>query len=215
VQRLRRAPLAGLTADALETPSRSHPWLEWKVRAWLSCGLARSWSSTTTDGSERSWRRSSARTGYRTVEAGSGEEALKAAGEEELGAVLFDVHLPGLSGHEVCRKLRDRAGGGPPILFVSGERTESFDRVGGLLVGGDDYLVKPFSPDELLARIRSLIRRSEAGASRTRLTRRQTEILQLLAAGFDQEEIAARLDVSSHAVRGDLKDILSKVALPV
>jgi DNA-binding response OmpR family regulator len=151
--------------------------------------------------------------GYRTVEAASGEEALEAAGEEEVGAVVLDIHLPGLSGHEVCRKLRARAGTGLPILLVSGERTESFDRVGGLLVGGDDYQVKPFSPDELLARIRSLIRRSEAGASRTRLTRRETEILQLLAAGFDQEEVAAQLDLSPHAVRGDLKDILSKVAL--
>jgi len=152
--------------------------------------------------------------GYRTVEATSGEEALEAAGEEEPSAVVLDIHLPGLSGHEVCRKLRDRAGGGLPILLVSGERTESFDRVGGLLVGGDDYLVKPFSPDELLARIRSLIRRSEARPSRTRLTEREAEILRLLAAGFDQVEIAGRLDMSSHAVRADLRDILSKVALP-
>ena len=80
-----------------------------------------------------------------TVEAASGEEALKAVHAKEPAAVVLDVRLPGLSGHEVCRKLRNRPGGGPPVLFISGERTEAFDRVGGLLLGGDDYLVNPTS----------------------------------------------------------------------
>jgi DNA-binding response OmpR family regulator len=149
--------------------------------------------------------------GYRAVEAGSGEEALEAARAEEPAAVVLDVHLPGLSGHQVCREPRDRIGGGPPVLFVSGERTESFDRVGGLLVGGDDYLVKPFSPDELLARIRSVIRRT-ASPVREELTEREREILRLLAEGLDQEEIAERLGLSSQAVRSDLGGILGKVA---
>jgi DNA-binding response OmpR family regulator len=150
--------------------------------------------------------------GYRTVQAASGEEALEAARAEEPMAVVLDVRLPGLSGHEVCRELRDRPGGGPPVLFVSGERTESFDRVGGLLVGGDDYLVKPFPPDELTARIRSLIRRAQERL-RSRLSEREKEILRLLAEGFDQEAIAARLEVNPSAVRADLRDIFSKVVV--
>jgi DNA-binding response OmpR family regulator len=151
--------------------------------------------------------------GYRAVEAGSGEEALEAARAEEPQVVVLDVHLPGLSGHEVCSHIRELPGGGPPVLFVSGERTESFDRVGGLLVGGDDYLVKPFPEDELLARIRSLIRRSEERASRSRLTERETEILRLLAEGLEQEAIAKRFEVSPKAVRADIKSIVRKVAV--
>jgi DNA-binding response OmpR family regulator len=62
-------------------------------------------------------------------------------------------------GYEICRRLRDRYGDAVPVLFVSGERTEAVDRLAGLLLGGDDYLVKPFEPDELLARVTSLLRR--------------------------------------------------------
>jgi len=70
------------------------------------------------------------------------------------------VRLPDLSGYEVCRELRDRLGASVPVMFVSGERIESFDRVAGLLVGGDDYLAKPFELDELFARLRALLRRA-------------------------------------------------------
>jgi DNA-binding response OmpR family regulator len=102
---------------------------------------------------------------------------------------------------------------GPPILFVSGERTERFDRVGALLLGGDDFLVKPFAPDELLARIRSLIRRSQARPSHAPLTDRENEILQLLAEGMDQEEVAGWLGVSPYVVRAGLRNIVNKVAV--
>jgi DNA-binding response OmpR family regulator len=151
--------------------------------------------------------------GYRTVEAATGEEALEAASKEEPAAVVLDVFLPGLTGHEVCRKLRERLATSPPILFVSGERTKSFDRVGGLLVGGDDYLVKPFPPDELLARVRSLIRRSQVRPAHPPLTDRETEILQLLAEGLEQEEVADRLDVSLYSVRAELREIVNKVSV--
>ena len=149
--------------------------------------------------------------GYEVVEAGSGEEALDEVRAAEPQAVVLDVHLPGLSGHEVCSQLRDLPGGGPPVLFVSGERTETFDRVGGLLVGGDDYLVKPFAPDELLARIRSLVRRAQQGDGRPRFTEREIEILRLLAEGITQDEIAERLEVSPQAVRDDLRNVVGKV----
>lgn len=79
----------------------------------------------------------------------------------ELALVVLDVNIPGISGYEICRRLRDEFGPALPILFLSGERTESFDKVAGLLVGGDDYLVKPFSPDELVARVQKLAGRAQ------------------------------------------------------
>ncbi len=94
--------------------------------------------------------------GFGVEVAGDGHEALAAAREHLVQAVVLDICLPGLSGYEVCRAHKEQR---PelPVLFVSGERVESFDRVAGLLIGGDDYLVKPFAPDELLARLRALL----------------------------------------------------------
>ena len=85
------------------------------------------------------------------------------------------------SGYEVCRRLLDE-GSAPPILFISGERTDALDRVAGLLLGADDYLVKPFSADELLARVRSLLRRSDNGHA-VKLTNRELAVMRLLARG--------------------------------
>jgi DNA-binding response OmpR family regulator len=70
----------------------------------------------------------------------SGEEALEAARAERPTIAILDVSLPGISGYEVCRELRRAYGPQLPILFVSGARTESYDRVAGLLIGADDYL---------------------------------------------------------------------------
>ena len=93
-----------------------------------------------------------------------------------------------------------------PFMFLSGTRTEAFDKVAGLEVGADDYLVKPFESDELLARVRALLRRSarsrEAPAvtNESALTARELEILQLLAAGLPQAEIASRLFITQKTV---------------
>src|SRR3954447_12189687 len=82
--------------------------------------------------------------GYAPLAAETGEQAIELARRERPGAVLLDVHLPGASGYAVCRALREEQGDGIAIVFISGERIESFDRVAGLLLGGDDYIVKPF-----------------------------------------------------------------------
>jgi len=145
----------------------------------------------------------------------SGLEALELtrAGERP-DLVVLDVQLPGMSGYEICRELRDEFGDALPILFVSGFRTESLDRVAGLLVGADDYLVKPFAPDELIGRVRSLIRRSRAGVpsgSDWGLTRREDEVLGLLASGLRQEEIATRLVVSPRTVGAHIQNVLRKM----
>ncbi|HUH15874.1 MAG TPA: response regulator, partial [Gaiellaceae bacterium] len=90
--------------------------------------------------------------GYAVDVVSSGDAALAAVRTSPPAAVLLEVNLPGLSGYEVCRALKQDLALAVPVLFVSGERTESFDRVAGLLIGADDYLTKPFAPDELLAR---------------------------------------------------------------
>ena len=94
--------------------------------------------------------------GHEVRTAVDGEEALPAASEFVPDLVILDLGLPGLDGVEVCRQLR--AGGDVPILILTA-RTELDDRVEGLDSGADDYLVKPFERQELLARIRALLRR--------------------------------------------------------
>ena len=100
--------------------------------------------------------------GYMTVQVDSGTAVAAAVEEHHPALVLLDVQLPGRNGYEVCRELRDAHGNAFPIVFVSGERVESLDRSAGFLVGGDEYLVKPIDPGELIGR---LLRAWESAAS--------------------------------------------------
>ncbi len=97
--------------------------------------------------------------GYRVTVAVDGPGGLARALEEELDAIILDVMLPGMSGFQVCAELR-RRGRRLPVLMLTA-RGQVEDRVAGLDSGADDYLVKPFSPAELLARLRALLRRVE------------------------------------------------------
>lgn len=151
------------------------------------------------------------RDGYECAEAGDADAALAEARRVRPSLALVDVCLPGVSGYEVCRLLRAELGAGLPVIFVSGERTESYDRVAGLLVGGDDYVVKPFAPDELVARVRGLIRRTGVAQDDRGLTRREREVLSLLADGLAQREIARRLVVSPKTVGTHIEHILEKL----
>jgi DNA-binding NarL/FixJ family response regulator len=153
--------------------------------------------------------------GYEACEAATGEEALETARREQLGLVVLDVCLPGISGYEVCHELRQEFGERLPIILVSGLRTESLDRVAGLLLGADDYLVKPFAPDELLVRVRKLIRRAAplVAAAEPRLTSRELEVLRLLADGLGQDEIAGRLFISTKTVATHIDHILGKLGV--
>ena len=99
------------------------------------------------------------REGYRVLEAQDGEEALLVAAEEKPDLVLLDWMLPQLSGIEVCRRLRGRQETrNVPIIMLTA-RGEETDRIRGLDTGADDYLTKPFSMTELLARLRAVLRR--------------------------------------------------------
>ena len=96
--------------------------------------------------------------GYAVDVAGRGEEAVGAARGERFDLVILDIGLPGMDGFEVCHAIRGRSQ--VPILMLTA-RDEEADRVVGLEVGADDYLTKPFSPRELAARIKAILRRSE------------------------------------------------------
>ena len=105
-------------------------------------------------------RRGLAEEGYAADVAGTGEDAIDLAGAIPYDAIVLDVMLPGLGGIEVCRQLR-ASGVWTPILMLTA-RDGIEDRVAGLDAGADDYLVKPFSFAELLARLRALARRGQA-----------------------------------------------------
>lgn len=154
--------------------------------------------------------------GYRTEQFSAGSLVFPAAVVEQPAAVVLDVQLPDLNGYEICRQLRDKYGDALPIIFISGERMDALDRTAGLLVGADDYLVKPVDPGELIARVRRLVEPSHsiaAGASNGlgSLTRREHEVLDLLAQGHPQDEIAAELVISPKTVSTHIQRILGKL----
>ena len=101
------------------------------------------------------------REGFDVVWARDGEAALNELSRHPLRLVVLDIGLPGIDGFEVCRRLRGRTG--VPILILSA-RDEEVDRVAGLEAGADDYVTKPFSPRELVARVKAILRRAGAAA---------------------------------------------------
>ena len=106
------------------------------------------------------------RAGYEVVEAGSGEEAVEKYDAEQGGVdiALLDIMLPGMDGFAVCRELRQRSETMGIIMLTA--RTQEMEKVGGLMMGADDYVTKPFSPSELVARVDALYRRVTAVRSR-------------------------------------------------
>jgi two-component system, OmpR family, response regulator len=100
------------------------------------------------------------REGFDVVWARSGEQALEELARHPVRLVVLDIGLPGIDGFEVCRRLRSRTG--VPILILSA-RDDEIDRVAGLEAGADDYVTKPFSPRELVARVKAILRRVGEG----------------------------------------------------
>jgi two-component system, OmpR family, response regulator len=106
--------------------------------------------------------------GFSVTTAASGADAVAAAREAQPDLVVLDVMLPDLDGFDVIRKLRDIGPRIPVVFLTARDATE--DKVRGLTLGGDDYVTKPFSLEELTARIRAVLRRTSGEASTTRLT---------------------------------------------
>src|SRR3569833_368525 len=103
--------------------------------------------------------------GYRAITAADGESGLKRALEDKPDLILLDVMMPKLDGYEVCAELRRLANPVPILMLTAKGQVE--DRVSGLDAGADDYLVKPFSAEELLARVRALLRRFQKQSKST------------------------------------------------
>jgi two-component system phosphate regulon response regulator PhoB len=101
------------------------------------------------------------REGFDVAEASDGEEALLSIAERKPDAVLLDWMLPAVSGIEVCRQIRRAAATRVLPIIMLTARTDEADRIRGLNSGADDYVVKPFSPSELVARLRAVIRRAQ------------------------------------------------------
>lgn len=102
------------------------------------------------------------RAGYETVEAGDGDEALRIYEEQnDFDIVLLDISMPGMDGLTLCKELRARSQSIGIIMLTA--RAQEIDKVSGLMLGADDYITKPFSPSELLARVDSLYRRVDVG----------------------------------------------------
>jgi two-component system response regulator MprA len=139
--------------------------------------------------------------GYTVDTAGDGTEALAKARESEPDLVVLDIMMPGIDGLEVSRRLRQASK--IPIIMLTAKGTVT-DRVRGLDSGADDYLVKPFAFDELLARIRALLRRSQPTEGEvlrfmdlsldttTREVKRGNDLIQLTAQEFDLLELLLR-----------------------
>jgi DNA-binding response OmpR family regulator len=100
--------------------------------------------------------------GFRVLKAATGEDGLAAAKRERPRLVVLDVGLPGIDGLEVCKRLQ--ADGNVPVIFLTARDSE-IDRILGLEIGADDYLTKPFSPRELVARVKAILRRTDGPAA--------------------------------------------------
>ena len=157
------------------------------------------------------------RHGLRSAQAATGAEAAEAVRRERPAVAVLDVELEDVTGYELCRQLRDEHGETLSIIFLSADRTEALDRIAGLLIGADDYVVEPFDPDELVARVRRCLSRSSRTAgrptarARSPLTRRERDVLGMLAAGLAQPAIAEALVISPKTVATHIQRILIKL----
>jgi two-component system, NarL family, nitrate/nitrite response regulator NarL len=162
------------------------------------------------------------RLGCEVSAAENAEVLLERLDSEPPALAIVEVELPGpTNGLELMRTLHERFGDELPVILVSGDRTSALDRVAGLMLGADDYIVKPFDTGELLARVRRSLRRSGSPATNgngdrrptadVHLSPREREILALLAEGRSQSEIAASLVISPKTVATHIQHLLGKL----
>ncbi len=133
------------------------------------------------------------REGFQVSTFRSGEEGLAALERHSFALVILDIGLPGIDGFEVCRRIR-RSSGVPVIMLTA--RDEEIDRVVGLELGADDYVSKPFSPRELVARVKAVLRRMQSREP--------------VAESLEQGDLVVRLPEREVAVAGTVVDLTPK-----
>jgi DNA-binding NarL/FixJ family response regulator len=153
--------------------------------------------------------------GYGVLQAERGDEAYALARSLHPAAVILEIPLEGLCGYEVCRMLKNDPTFDAAVMIVSRVRTEPYDRIAGLLLKADDYVVSPFLPGELLARLTNLIARTRSPIEATQwnLTRREREILNLMGQGLRHGDIAQRLYISPKTVSTHVEHVLRKLGV--
>src|SRR5512147_2426394 len=139
--------------------------------------------------------------GYLVVRAASGSAGLAMHEARGVDALILDLMLPDMDGLEVCRRIRAKAD--TPILMLTA-RGDATDRIVGLEMGADDYLPKPFEPRELLARLRSILRRQRAAGSR--------DVLRFGRLEIDRDTRTVRVDGEERALTGHQFDLLTALA---
>ncbi len=140
--------------------------------------------------------------GYSVVTAPDGRAALDAIEKQHPNLVVLDIMLPGMSGFDVCRKLR--ADSEIPILMLTA-RNEDIDKIVGLELGADDYLTKPFNPREMVARVKAILRRFEGG-------RRAGAVIQFGPLVVDKQRREARAGESQLQLRTKEFELLAALA---
>jgi two-component system nitrate/nitrite response regulator NarL len=145
------------------------------------------------------------------------ESALELVDARVPALVIVDVELPGLNGLGLLAQLHARFDDAVPVILTSAERTAPLDRAAGLLLGADDYLVKPVDPAELVARVGRSLRRAAAASPGTpakgALSPREREILGFLAEGKTQGQIADQLVISPKTVGTHIQHVLAKLGV--
>jgi len=171
--------------------------------------------------------------GYQVSLATKAAHALAVATSDKPELIVLDLGLPDKDGYHVLQQLRDR-GVQTPVLILSARREEA-DKLQGFRLGADDYVTKPFSILELMARISALLRRAqpapaaspgapaeparpaplsdEALKEKYALTARQIEVVRLLGEGFTNAEIAAKLEMSYYTARNHTEQVLAKLGV--
>ncbi len=129
--------------------------------------------------------------GYHVFVAGNGRDGLALAERTKPGLVVLDLMLPDIAGEEICREIRSRSD--VPILMLTAKSAED-ERVNGLALGADDYLTKPFSPRELVARVRAILRRTRGGETPL------VETLSLDGGRFEIDTVAHEVHIEGQIV---------------
>jgi DNA-binding NarL/FixJ family response regulator len=153
--------------------------------------------------------------GYVVRKATSGGQALAMTRADPPQLVLLDLALPDMCGYLVCRVLRDEFGDMVSIILLSDGRTDPLDRTAGLLVGADEYLVRPVGAGELLARIRQLVAPvpKATNGAQAELTQRELDVLRLVAQGRQAPEIGATLGIRPGMIATHVQRLTRKLGV--